>query len=424
MMKGYVKKSLYAGAVLGMMMATPAFAGTGLDNATLEDLKQLIMAQQKQIEAQNAAIEALQTGQKESAKQVADIASKSNTKSVLSGNDTVSLRMYGQVNRAVMFADDGNNSEVYHVDNDNSSTRFGMTGVAKPSKDLAAGFKFEAEFEGNSSNSVSQAAQDTDATLKKRHLDLFLKSKQYGNFYIGQGDTASNGTSEIDLSGTKVIGFSEQPKMGGNIKFYDSLAGAYSANDIGDVLLHVDGLSRRDRLRYDTPTWNGFYAAVSAAERNGQDLALRYSGKLGGAKLAAGVAYSKPGGNDNDVDNQINGSASILFGNGFNATVAAGTQDLSTPAAGQDDPSFWYGKLGYIAKPFKIGSTAFAIDYGQYDDKAQAGDDANTFGLMAVQKLNDWGTEFYASYRMFSLDRAGTDMEDIDVFMAGARIKF
>lgn len=66
-----------------------------------------------------------------------------------------------------MFADDGKESEVFHVDNDGSSTRVGMKGAARATDDLSAGFKFEVEFEGNSSNDVSMNKQDTDASFKK-----------------------------------------------------------------------------------------------------------------------------------------------------------------------------------------------------------------------------------------------------------------
>jgi len=39
-------------------------------------------------------------------------------------------------------------------------------------------------------------------------------------------------------------------------------------------------------------------------------------------------------------------------------------------------------------------------------------------------RLPDWGTEFYAGYRNYALERAGTDFEDIDASMVGARVKF
>jgi predicted porin len=419
------KKAIYSVAALGVLLLAPQAmaAATNVENASLDELRQLIMQQQEQISAQDKAIKALQAGQPMQA--AMDQTSVTPVdKLVQSGNDKVSLTLYGQVNRAVMWADDGYDEEVYHVDNDNSSTRFGMKGSARASDDLSAGFKFEAEYEGNSSSEITQEEEDKDASLKKRHMDVYLQSKQFGKLSIGQGDTASNGISEIDLSGTTVIGFSDQPKIGGKLLFYDGQANDYTGIKIKDVMSNMDGLGRADRVRYDTPAFYGLSVATSTVEQNGNDVALRYSGKLGSTKLAAGIAYAQMGSNDAEVNNTISGSVSTLLACGFNATFAAGTQDLEQPAAGHDDPTFWYGKIGYIGNFFSAGTTAFAIDYGQYDEVDQADDDADTFGLMAVQKLNDLGTELYASYRVFSLDRTATNIEDIDIFMTGARIKF
>lgn len=419
-----MKKAIYSIAALALLCGAPQ-AMAAVEDASLEELRQLIMKQQQQLADQARAIETLQKDA--DTKENAGNPDESLLGLVKSGNDKVNVTLYGQVNRAIMSVDDGEESEVYHVDNDNSSTRIGLKGSVQATEDLSAGFKFETEFESNSSNSVSQDTESVSPSFKERHMDVYLKSNQFGKLSIGQGDTASNGTSEIDLSGTTVIGFSDQPKLGGAIKFYDADTESYSSTDIGDVFANIDGLSRKDRLRYDTPSWKGFSVAVSTVEKNGHDGAIRYNGKIGPAKLAAGVAFAKPGANNGDADYQVNGSASVLFDNGFNLTFAAGKQDLEElvdPATNQKDPVFCYGKVGYIAEIFDIGSTAFAIDYSRGRHIDQADDTAKTVGVMAVQKLSQLNTEFFASYRQFSLDRDLTDMEDIDVVMGGARIKF
>ena len=41
----------------------------------------------------------------------------------------VEVKLSGQINRAIMWADNGNESEILHVDNDNSSTRFRLVGA-------------------------------------------------------------------------------------------------------------------------------------------------------------------------------------------------------------------------------------------------------------------------------------------------------
>src|SRR6476660_8429344 len=50
---------------------------------------------------------------------------------VRKGNKKVSVTLYGQVNRAVLFGDDHLEKNVYFVDNNYESSRFGFKGSAK-----------------------------------------------------------------------------------------------------------------------------------------------------------------------------------------------------------------------------------------------------------------------------------------------------
>ena len=67
------------------------------------------------------------------------------------GNKKVSLTVYGQVNEALMWWDDGAEQNVYQVTNDNSRTRFGFKGSAKIAKDWKAGYVLEIGVRGASS---------------------------------------------------------------------------------------------------------------------------------------------------------------------------------------------------------------------------------------------------------------------------------
>ena len=59
------------------------------------------------------------------------------------GNRKVSLEISGQVNEAVLWWDDGAESNAYVVTNDNSRTRFRFKGKAKIDKDWEAGYQIE-----------------------------------------------------------------------------------------------------------------------------------------------------------------------------------------------------------------------------------------------------------------------------------------
>lgn len=397
-----------------------------VDTRAIEKMQRRIEQQQTQLDAQAKAIEdlkkQLQALSKAAPPSTATAEKLPSLQSVVKpGSDKVDVQLYGQVNRGVMYVDDGHDSDFYHVDNDNSSTRLGINAKSKTGGDLEAGARFEVQYESNSSASVSQTSNSTGPdNFTQRHLDFFLESKRFGKLSIGQGNTASNETSEVDLSGTSLIGYSDFSTVGGGIFFFDKTANSLSATAVGSVVNNMDGLSRKDRLRYDTPEFFGFVLAGSAVENNAEDMALWYNRKFPGFKLAGAVAYANPG--STSVDNQLNGSVSILLDGGFNVTVAAGNQYMR--ASGRDDATFYYGKLGYVQKYFDIGPTALSVDYGRHNDVAQNGDEADGFGLQFVQNLTDWRTELYLGYRHFSLDRTGSDFEDINAIMGGGRIKF
>lgn len=398
------------------------------DEETLNKLKQIIEEQQDQIDAQQKTLEdlkrqvdAFSEPSTPSASQVAD---KKSEVVVKSRNDKVSLTIYGQVNRAALYANDGDEDNWFFVDNDNSSTRIGLLGSTNAIDGFSIGTRFEVEFQSNPSNEVSQEDKNGvgDNNFKRRHFDIFLKSERFGKLSLGRGDTASNNTAEVDLSGTDVVGYSSIADMAGGQLFFDNDTDTLSNTTIGDVFNNFDGLSRDDRLRYDTPNFYGFFASGSVVSGDAADVALFYSAKLGDFKLAAAAAYSDPAGTSNSVDDSIDGSISVLHSSGFNLTFAGGTRDYKV--SGRDDGTFYYGKLGYQRKFFSIGTTAMSVDYGRNEDVEQDGDEANTVGFQFVQNIDQWATEYFLGYRYHNLDRDNTDFKDINALMTGLRVKF
>jgi hypothetical protein len=284
----------------------------------------------------------------------------------------------------------------------------------------------EFEYQQNPSNKVNQNNKNNvdGDSFDDRHIDAYVKSKKFGKLSVGKGDTASNGTSEVDLSGTSVVGYSSVSDMAGGILFYDSNTNSLSKVDVGDVFSNFDGLSRDDRIRYDSPVFSGFMASASATSGDGGDLALRYNAKFDNFKFAAAVAWANPNneGSLKDVDSQYSGSASILHNSGLNLTLAGGQRDYDL--TDRDDPTFFYAKLGYRKKLFSAGESRFSIDYTTSDDVAQNKDEADSYGFQFVQDFSKWGTEYYLGYRNYGLDHPDTDFNDIDAVMSGLRVKF
>jgi hypothetical protein len=415
---------------------------------TLERLERKIEKQQAEIDAQKKAIEKLKQEEQPDSQTPAPEAKppakapepekafdpKPEAKApakppepkkvVETGQDKIKLLFYGQVNRAVLYSNDGDKGYWYFVDNDNSSTRIGFLGSANPISDFNIGTRIEVEFQTNASNEVSQRDQNnaSENNFKRRHFDIFVRSERFGKLSLGYGSTASDNTAEVDLSGTDVVGYSSVGDMAGGQFFFDSDTNSLSNTTISDVFANFDGIGRDDRLRYDTPKFYGFMVSGSVISGDAVDVALRYSAKLGDFKLAAAAGYADPGGISDTDDQLVTGSVSVLHRSGFSFTFAAAVQD--NKVSGRDDGTFYYGKLGYQRKFFSIGTTAVSVDYSRNDNLDQNDDKARSAGFQFVQNIDSWGTEYYLGYRYHNLDRKGVDFKDINVMMTGLRVKF
>lgn len=328
----------------------------------------------------------------------------------------------GQINQMVIYADDGDESDVTIADNDSSSTRIRATGSEDFGK-VKVGVVFEIEAERNSSWSW-QINQDNDGIFNwnDRKFNVYFDTAA-GKFEIGKGNTASNGTAEVDLSDTWLVMYSSWADHGGSLLWknddgseYDPL-GTGTSVTVGDVTSNFDGMSRKDRIRYNTPTMAGFTLSTSFINGGGWDGALRYSGDFGGNKLAAAVSYSKPQGQSDTEKDRIAGSISYLAPFGLNLTLAYGQSNFE--ASGRDDAVSYYGKIGY-----KAGIHAFSIDYGVTEDLYAEDTEAAAYALGYV--VNPWKpVELYAVYRVYTAEVDGfDDPEDINIIAAGTRVKF
>ena len=331
------------------------------------------------------------------------------------GTDQVRLEISGQINRGVLLTDDGDRNDVFFVDNDNSSSRVRFVGKADLTDDVTIGSVIEVQIESNSTADVSQIEERNAGIdgFSQRKIEIIFGSDTYGQLSLGQGSTASDGTSEVDLSGTGVVGYSSVSDMAGGILFRDG--GDLSAIAVGDAFSNFDGLGRDDRLRYDSPEIAGFIASASVIADERYDAALRYSRAFGGTEVQAAVAVADA----NDAFEQYAGSVSALTG-GVSATFAAGLRDND----GRDEGTYLYGKVGYEFSAVALGRTAIAIDYYPGSDIGADGDDGRSFGAFVVQDLDAAATELYAGYRLYDLHRDDTDLDVINAVLTGARIKF
>ncbi len=350
-------------------------------------------------------------------------------------NDSV-LRFYGQINKGVLSYDDGLVSESYGlIDNNNSNTRVGLTYNAK----IGDSWKYLGTLElqyapfSTSTASILQPSPLSDAYMftnaNIRQIDNKLTNETYGSFYLGQGNMASNDTAKVDLSGTTVTqGVAVQDLAGGQLLRLED--GTLSKVKIKDAFKDYNGLGRKVRVRYDTPSFNGFtfrtsygqdqLSSVQAVQNDPlYDVAVAYEGEAGDFKYAAQAAYSWAVG-DSATVTTLDGSASVLHKpTGLNLTLAAASSDNEVRTG-----TYWYVKAGWLADLVSWGKTAFAIDYYQGNDIFAAGADSSSASISVVQSVVSWNTEIYAAYRTYSASTATVAYDDSNAFFFGARFKW
>jgi hypothetical protein len=415
---------------LGLAAIPAAAQQVTVDAKTLERLENLINTQQQQLQALQQEVNQLKqtaaTAQSDAkeAKSVAEevrmTAQAPGGKLVTSGQERIKLAISGQVNRAMNVADDGGETKTYFVDNDASNTRVRFVGSAGLNEDLTLGSRLEVALAPNESSDVSQSNEESGNFIDERYAEIYLTSKRFGKLSLGKGDTASNNTAEVDLSGTDVIQYASIADIVGGLFFRQSGNNSLTTVTAGSAFKDFDGLSRKSRLRYDTPGFHGFSLSGSVVSDQRWDASLWWGGEGYGFKTAAAAAIADV--NEPNFDYQYDGSFSVLHqATGLNFTFSAGTKDYNY---GSDPYNLW-GKIGWQTSFTKLGKTSFGLDYGHSENVTAVNDQGDSFGFAVVQSFADYGSEVYAQYRNFSLDRNNAPgVSDINVGTVGARVKF
>lgn len=334
------------------------------------------------------------------------------------GNRKVSLEVSGQVNEALLWFDDGAESNAYFVTNDNSRSRFRFKGKAKITSDLEAGYLLEIGVRTANSKRVTQDDDDVGGGLDIRHSTWYLKSKTFGQVNVGQTGTAAEEITEANLSQTGAFAkysdvedsglgmFTRRNGVQSGLQWYRLL------KDTGDQPGEGD---RENVIRYETPEFFGFTGITAWGEDDLWDIGLRYAGEHHGFKLAGRIAYQQVtedpvtnantintaclspsfGTNPNESDadcESVGGSISVMHeATGLYANFAAGMlQDnlirtANPPGAGQDfvgtnaddTTTFWALQAGIERKWWDLGKTTI---YGEYNHNEGGANGRRTIG--------------------------------------------
>lgn len=326
------------------------------------------------------------------------------------GNRRISLTVYGQINRAIVWHDDDNaNGHFQSRDNNGrSGTRFGFRGRANINADLTAGYRMEI--------GIDNSDEANDETVEYRHTMVYLQSKSLGTIKLGRTSSATDGIAEIAL---------------------ESAIAQYSCEELQDVITNcntfgIDG-SREQGIHYVSPTFAGFSLSASwfhddspnIKNDDGYSAALRYAGEFGAIRLAAGIGYQNKEDGSNAGDGTdtktISGSASVMHvPTGIFLNTVYGVIDTSS-----DEQIAYYVSGGVKGKWLSAGSTTFEVGYGASESDNYNAEPINiTAGVS--QEIDSAAMDVYLIYQYNNADVMTSDAvtNETNAITAGARIKF
>jgi hypothetical protein len=298
------------------------------------------------------------------------------------GNRKVSLTVTGHVNEAVLFWDDGAESDAYVVTNDTSRTKFRFEGVGKITTDWSAGYLIEIGVRTANSARVNQDDDDVGNGLDLRHAAWWLQSQTWGRVWIGQTSSATDGITELNATNGWLIGSNDINYWNGGFFLRPSGSAELSAvpwaaiNSVWNA--NVGEGDRRNLAEYVSPTWHGLTFSTAWGEASFWDAALRYSTEARGFKVTLGIGYQWYGDREANCAN-LGGSAIDCNALGMSGTLmhvptglyvfgAHGFADdhnrselFGYPVKERDQ--HWYLQAGIEHPWFAIGKTTL---YGEY----------------------------------------------------------
>jgi hypothetical protein len=325
---------------------------------------------------------------------------------VRKGNRKVSVELSGQVDKILLFWDDGKQADVYVADNLYSSSRFRMRGSAQMAPDWRAGFYLEWEARDASSGLVDQTTEQNrnkETSLRVRQENVFVESEYFGRVTLGLQNTATKDLTLINLGGglsdpenyyaasffirddtlplsswVGVTGFTAPTTAGAlpnstrlvsptlqttnntlNVANPATAVTGITAFSVGGLnwlnLTNAMDSQRQEVIRYDTISFWGFLASVAWGQNDFWDIALRYQKEWNSIRIAGGVGY------------QWWGERSLTQGAPFATNIIFLGSDQS------NQPNTFAGPSGGVANSMLRSTTAniFGGDTGNINSKIE-----------------------------------------------------
>lgn len=362
------------------------------------------------------------------------------------GNRKVSLTVYGQVNEAIGWWDDGVESNVYNFTNDTSRTRFGFRGKAKITNDWFAEYRIEVGVRAAGQQGLSADNNIGNNGLDLRHSSWTIGSKTYGEVTMGQTSMAHDGIKQMQTANISHFANNDIFDFPSDFVIRPLVGNANRWDNLIQNREPGEG-SRGNLVRYDTPDFAGFTASAHWGEDDIWGVALRYKGEIGQFKVVGGIGYAEMTLTDEECTStnapQSNArceeygmSGSVMHNpSGLFVTGAYGVrQDLQRElAGGSEENTHWLIQAGIEQKWTPLGKTTV---FGGYQNRDAGRNTAaapyvevDMWELGLNQEVSAAAMNFYLHYKHYDADLtsavgAPIATEPFQTVIGGAMIKF
>ncbi len=357
-------------------------------------------------------------------------------------NRKVSLTISGSVTEAVLYWDDGRDSDVNVILPDTTGAGFTLSAAGKVNSDISVGaimgINVRAGDPGDGAStlvpgfgtagSLQVYSFGTNISVDQEYV--YIDSKSAGRVSLGyrNGAYKSFNNGAFDLGGASGI----HDYLGGTI---DLAAGINIRDGVGNfrgswynVLSNVGG-AKGMVIRYDSPTVAGFSLSASwggrdnatVTEEDVGSVGLAYSGSFSGTDVSAGVAYES-----RDVtDDRLTAGLSI-----YNAPSGIYvTGEYNVQYATNDDPTTYFIKGGWRKNVNGLGETNIYLSYLHSEDFT-ATVEGQAFTVGAAQDLDAVGATLFLQYDNRSVVSGDAALgcvgscEDLSTVLGGMRVTF
>ena len=369
------------------------------------------------------------------------------------GNRVVSLTVTGQVDRALLFWDDGAQSDTYVVDNAINTSRFGFEGKGTIRPGLTAGYVMQADVNDALSSIVSQRDPDGsgpipggdegfgESSIQIRINNLYIDSEKLGRLAIGQNYSFNDAVS-VPFQVVATYNTDGGPYADGfGLR---TGAGGFAGFSWGQLI--GNGPRRNDYLRWDSPSFGGFGVTALVGDNDIWELGAKYFTKTDRFALNTAIDYynydaealGAAGGLSNFQE--LKGLFSVKdLPSGLFLTLWAAQRDYQRTLSGvrlEDTGHSIQGFAGIETKFLPLGNTTIYGGYGRFDNMASTGlsgaaatpfgvgDDGRTDDFVAnaeidrltfgiIQSIDAAAMDIYAIAERYSADVSIGDLKDI-----------